>query len=818
MTPPPPSFSRATPAGTRSWGSRLAGLGLSALLAAGLVPASVGGATAAHAADDDCDPVAVLAFRGSGEKNLDSSVTTNAGQDHRYGTTHLVTNGWEGPMLQRMFAAFAEVRLDGSFRADEVPVLSIGPADDTTDLGYPAIAAGWEAFSRLNGSAAKGVAAAESTISAFKREQLAAGCAAPTFIATGYSQGAMVARLLAQQNTVDVVAAVNIGDPFQKGGAPGNVGSGKDGNGFMRWNYPWYQDRWDAFYDLPLHKSALCHKNDLICDFRWGTFWRLTATEHTNYMDADHPDEATDKANELAALAYRITQEAASTTPTTGTPADVVFAIDTTGSMWPYIDQAVATAQAAAEATLRTTSGSRVGLVEYRDHGDEFVSRVVVPLTTDYDELTTGLRGLMAIGGGDWPEAVYSGIVTAARMDFRPSAARSIVVLGDAPAHDPEPVTGYTASSVAALLGTTPFTGAAVERGARIETAAFSAEARPVATATTPAEDGTLPIVLYSLAADRSLADQLAPVVDATGGLSFELDDAAGVSAALEAALEDTLDAPIAYLGTSPAATVGIETVVSAVGSVSGDPDLTFEFDLDGDGTYETPSADGVATVTFTTAGTHAVGVRVADSRGRASVATADVDVAPVEALEPLTDPDNANFTLRAPETVRAGDVLALDVAETDLDGAAFLLVAGDDPWGAAPAVEYDPAPDGWSTDGITVPADLPGGTYQAVLGLPDGRFGVTSVQVLDAEQVIPSPDHTGQPPADAGPEPTVPATPVANSDPVTPPAAGAVPSSSGALARTGLDSGTWTVLAGIAVLLLALGTTLKVTARRRHG
>ncbi len=47
----------------------------------------------------------------------------------------------------------------------------------------------------------------------------------------------------------------------------------------------------------------------------------------------------------------------------------------------------------------------RMGLVAYRDIGDEYVTKTF-ELTTDIQDLYADLLELRARGGGDWPESV----------------------------------------------------------------------------------------------------------------------------------------------------------------------------------------------------------------------------------------------------------------------------------------------------------------------------------------------------------------------------------------------------------------------------
>lgn len=723
---------------------------------------------------EHCEPVAILAFRGSGGQNLDPTVTGAAGADHAYAGSNLVTNGWEGEHLERLLAAYAPLTYpEDGFRADAVPVIGVGPADAAGEIGYPAAPVSFAAPRDLLASMEAGVAAAHQTVASFKAAH-SDGCSTTTkFIAVGYSQGAMVARTAAQQNPADIVGVLSLGDPFQMPGAPGNEGTGADGNGLARQLLgaePAYATL-DDFYDLVAHTSALCHLGDLICAFPGGfsAFLALGGDipEHANYLDGTR-EAALDKGVELASLARDLYGAARGDGSPAGTPVDVVFTIDTTGSMGPYINQAVATAQTVAERTLAEAPGSRVGLVEYRDHVDGVASQMVVPLTGDFGALTDGLSTLRARGGGDMPEAVYSGLVTAANLDWRAEASRSIVLLGDAPPHDPEPVTGYTAAMVIALLTASPFGGEAAvaaaiaaapavdsdsavapEDPAQVVAEALGADPAalpgPQADEVTDDLEGTgLPIVLYNLSASAQLSAMLAPVVEATGGLTLSLSDSGAVGDALTDALEDSISAPVAALGVSPVVTAGVQTSLSAVGSTAGDPDLTYEFDVDGDGVYDVTTTDGVARTTYAAAGEQTASVRVSDTRGRSSVATATFTVAPAEALAPPVDLTTPSFLVTAePNPVPRGGTVGLGLTGApggdDYEIVVLPVAESTDILSAPPVLVLRDLPEGWREAGIPLPAELPVGVYTLVVGHDSGAWGATVLQVAPGDPEEPT-------------------------------------------------------------------------------
>lgn len=127
--------------------------------------------------------------------------------------------------------------------------------------------------------------------------------------------------------------------------------------------------------------------------------------------------------------------------PTAVTPAgdghqiDVVFAVDTTGSMGGLIDGAKRTVWSIASHIRKTDPNAdlRIGLVAYRDVGDDYITRDFA-LTNDLDAVFVELSGYRAAGGGDTPEDVDAALdVTLHKMKWREGAKKLVFVVGDAP-------------------------------------------------------------------------------------------------------------------------------------------------------------------------------------------------------------------------------------------------------------------------------------------------------------------------------------------------------------------------------------------------
>jgi hypothetical protein len=118
---------------------------------------------------------------------------------------------------------------------------------------------------------------------------------------------------------------------------------------------------------------------------------------------------------------------------------EAAFVLDTTGSMSGLIDGAKQKIWAIAN-QMASASGApeiRLGLIGYRDRGDDYVT-ALHDLSDDIDALYGRLQTFHADGGGDGPESVNQALheaVTRLSWSDDPSAYRVIFLVGDAPPH-----------------------------------------------------------------------------------------------------------------------------------------------------------------------------------------------------------------------------------------------------------------------------------------------------------------------------------------------------------------------------------------------
>jgi hypothetical protein len=118
---------------------------------------------------------------------------------------------------------------------------------------------------------------------------------------------------------------------------------------------------------------------------------------------------------------------------------EVVFCLDTTGSMGGLLDGAKQKVWAICNqiAGGKPTPDLKVGLVAYRDKGDEYITKVF-NLTTDLDAVNANLKTFVAAGGGDFPESVNQALFDAVNKitwSKDKKTLRIIFLVGDAPPH-----------------------------------------------------------------------------------------------------------------------------------------------------------------------------------------------------------------------------------------------------------------------------------------------------------------------------------------------------------------------------------------------
>lgn len=272
------------------------------------------------------------------------------------------------------------------------------------------------------------------------------------------------------------------------------------------------------------------------------------------------------------------------------TGLDMVFVIDSTGSMSGDIHEAKETV-ANMSAWVEKMRG-RVALVEYRDAGDEFTARVLSGLQDNTADLNLKLEAMTVDGGGDTPEALLHGMMTALNgLEWRDGATKAAVVLTDATFHAPDRVDGTTLDQVA-------------RRALEID-----------------------PVNIYPVV-DPWNVDAYEELAAATTGQVIV--NEGDTSAALEEALSRIETRPVVLLPLMDYyGPVGETFTFDASKSyATGDAVITaYDWDFDGDGVFDASTTTPVQTHTYTAAADEVMQVRVTDSNGQIANMSAFVHV-----------------------------------------------------------------------------------------------------------------------------------------------------------------------------------------------
>lgn len=148
----------------------------------------------------------------------------------------------------------------------------------------------------------------------------------------------------------------------------------------------------------------------------------------------------------IAALAFTcatFAKDEVKTNPEPDTAAkpkiEICFVLDTTGSMGGLIEGAKQKIWFIANQIIaaKPTPEIRIGLVGYRDRGDEYITRDY-DLTNDIDAVYANLQKFSAAGGGDTPESVNEALnVAATKMSWSTNrqVLKIVFLVGDAPPH-----------------------------------------------------------------------------------------------------------------------------------------------------------------------------------------------------------------------------------------------------------------------------------------------------------------------------------------------------------------------------------------------
>ncbi len=131
-----------------------------------------------------------------------------------------------------------------------------------------------------------------------------------------------------------------------------------------------------------------------------------------------------------------------------GRPVDIVFVIDITESMQPYIDAVKENVIAFAQDLAANHRDYRLGLVTFEDYVVSSFADCGCPyrdkMTSDVHEFINWVGTLHAGGGGDIPEDQLDAMAYASTFPFRPKAQGILILISDAQNHHAGDGSAYT--------------------------------------------------------------------------------------------------------------------------------------------------------------------------------------------------------------------------------------------------------------------------------------------------------------------------------------------------------------------------------------
>ena len=348
-------------------------------------------------------------------------------------------------------------------------------------------------------------------------------------------------------------------------------------------------------------------------DYRWlNEFWetkghlgnsgKTEATFTANFAEWYHPNQI---GHQKMGEALNNTVSPASFTrevSTSQAPVDVAIILDISGGMFDNPQATLKRAKDAMASFTQNNSNVRFALVTYSGfptdglviwYGGEMPT-IRSRFTSDVSTIERALGAITPTPGGDNEEGVYSAMMEAfTRLDWRPGAQKRTVLIADAPPVDPEQRTGYTKADV--------------------EKKSYELD----------------PVEVYAFDTSGWLeTPELADLATRTGGQIVKVNNPQTAPEAIAAAVEKANNKPFAWLDGPYNRAIGAPLTLDARGSYSKNGDITgYEWDLNGDGDFETSTTTPTLEHAWDAAYSGLVGVRVTDSTGATSMATTKLDV-----------------------------------------------------------------------------------------------------------------------------------------------------------------------------------------------
>ncbi len=529
----------------------------------------------AHATEQTCDDVQFIFARGSGEYLNDVSYRE---------WKNSITLQMRGIKIQYSFHEIGARTFNGD---DYYPAVPISGSYDGYINALGAVISAGKAYN-FGESVQKGVNELKRYIN-----QTSTACSNTKYVLGGYSQGAFVMmEALPYLDANKIIYVATFGDPklYLPEGAPKGLGllgvpdacDGKNlssyrayvpdchaHEGILGGRKPYLPEAYEG------KVATWCNKNDFICSSN------ISFDDHSRYIADDLYKDAADHIRYRVILAYLKNLVHKDEVSKTGVH-DVAFLFDATGSMDSYIEKFKGEARKLAVDVMK--KDGRVALYQYKDKFYDDDTRMICDFGCSEEMFMGGMANIVPYGGEDTYESLLGGINDVLNnLSWREDSIKTIVVLTDTGFHDPDN-DGTTLASIIKRV------------------------------------TGDQPVNIYVITQSRTFNFQgYQELFSQISGGFFDIDRR------LSYVGDTVLTRPVAKLAMSEYIVEdGAEIYLDASGSYSiWNEDLTYEWDLDGDGTFE-KTGGSVMKMTYHKMANRHPQVRVTDSNG-SSIMTANI-------------------------------------------------------------------------------------------------------------------------------------------------------------------------------------------------
>lgn len=389
----------------------------------------VGGLTAYPVHAKTCDDVQFIFARGSGEKLDDISY-----------------QNWKNEITDRLSISslkYSFYELGSSNQAGyQYPAVAVGgDFQGVTNLLGAYISAG-QAY-----EFGESVMQGEIELNVYTR-RVNSSCPNTKFVLGGYSQGAMLlTQSLDDLVSESILYVTTFGDPklyLPEGkGSFGRLGKIPDACRGKNLS-PYRIDVADCYayegvlgsvrpYQTPVYDGKIgtwCNNHDIMCSSG------LSIDDHTAYVTENIYQDAASKIYQKLRQAFpaKFTTDQKDSRQVLH---DVVFLFDATESMHHALSRYVNEAKKLAKTIIE--KGGRISLFTYGDLQDNIFPSKLCNTSCTLAEFNASLDDLIVNKGGDEPESLLSALMTVMNQTaWRRNATKSIVVLTDAGYHEPD--------------------------------------------------------------------------------------------------------------------------------------------------------------------------------------------------------------------------------------------------------------------------------------------------------------------------------------------------------------------------------------------